>query len=187
MINTQHTPGPWELRGGFLIYGGEFGQIANVRAAGIEPEATANAHLIAAAPKMFEVLQQVLDWCASPADTRTTSDIEDIVTEAIDRALGDNAEVIAKRIIEPVDQAGDHKTGSLPAGLSPEDITATLGFPPNIADDYGKVTHSWGFTVDGVRCGIWDYKGSRWSTYDPQNLLPDLFSKIRGENAGTAA
>lgn len=78
--------------------------------------------------------------------------------------------------IEPVAEAGDHRTGTMPASITPEDIEALLGFKPNIKDAYPKVTHSWGFTVDGVRCGIWDYKGSRWSVYDPHGVLPALFA-----------
>jgi len=81
-----------------------------------------------------------------------------------------------KPVILPVAEAGDYRTGSLPNTLKPEDITAVLGFPPNVHDDPFKTVDSWGFTVDGVRCGIWDYKGSRWSVYDPSNVLPALFS-----------
>ena len=78
--------------------------------------------------------------------------------------------------IVAIDKAGSHKTGSLPDSLSSHDIEAVLGFPANIKDDEYKVRHSWGFTVDGKECGIWDYKGSRWSVYDPHNVLPALFS-----------
>jgi len=77
--------------------------------------------------------------------------------------------------IQPVNEAGDHYTGSLPPELTAEQITKVLGFPPNIKDDPNKVKHSWGFTVDGKRCGIWDYKGSCWSIYDPHHKLERLF------------
>lgn len=81
--------------------------------------------------------------------------------------------------IMPVDKPGDCKTGTLHA--SAEEIERVLGFPPNVEDDPDKVEHSWGFTVDGVRCGIWDYKGSGgcgvFSVYDPQGVLPTLFGK----------
>ncbi len=79
--------------------------------------------------------------------------------------------------IEAVDRAGDYKTGDLYATKA--DIVAALGFEPNIDDDPSKVTASWGFTVDGVRCGIWDWKGSAelfgcWSVYDPQGMLASV-------------
>lgn len=75
-----------------------------------------------------------------------------------------------------IDKAGSCKTGSLPSHLTPKDIETVLGFPANVADDNSKVNHSWGFTVDGKECGIWDYKGSRWSVYDPHHVLPTLFT-----------
>ena len=37
---------------------------------------------------------------------------------------------------------------------------ALLGFAPNVTDDPAKASHSWGFTVDGVRCAVWSYRGS---------------------------
>lgn len=79
-------------------------------------------------------------------------------------------------IVKPISLSGSHKTGSLPSSLSQQDIEAVLGFPPNIDDDADKVTASWGFTVDGEECGIWDYKGSRWSVYDPKHKLSALFA-----------
>lgn len=75
-------------------------------------------------------------------------------------------------------ECGEYRTGSLPSHLTPKDIERVLCFPANIDDDPCKVTHSWGFTVDGNKCGIWDYKGSRWSIYDPANVLPKLFAVI---------
>lgn len=85
---------------------------------------------------------------------------------------------MTKPTILPVDVPGDYNTGCLPESISPEAITSVLGFPPNIKDDPCKVTHSWGFTVDGVRCGIWDFKGCRWSSYDPNGVLPKLFEGL---------
>ncbi len=83
-------------------------------------------------------------------------------------------------IIEPVSKAGDYACGSL-HGLRFEEIVATLGFMPNVADDPSKVRHSWGFTVDGQRCGIWDYKGSanadQWSFFGPKDVFVRLFSE----------
>jgi len=80
--------------------------------------------------------------------------------------------------IVAVDETGDHRTGSLPSTLSVKDIKARLGFAANCDDDESKVKYSWGFTVNGKRCGIWDYYGNRWSVYDPHNVLHLVFPEI---------
>lgn len=86
--------------------------------------------------------------------------------------------MIDTKRIAPVDKAGDHATGRL-QDTSVEEITTILGFGPNVKDDPYKVTASWGFTVDGVRCGIWDYKGSaeygQFSTFGPGKIFEELF------------
>lgn len=74
---------------------------------------------------------------------------------------------MSKFSIEMFDQAGAHMSYRIPSSITPERIEEVLGFKPNIDDDPCKVTMSWGFKIDGVACGIWDYKGSRWSVYDP--------------------
>lgn len=79
--------------------------------------------------------------------------------------------------IVPVPECGDNKTGSLSHRLTPQDIADVLGFASNCEDDIAKVKYSWGFTINGVRCGIWDYKGSRWSVFDPNGVLEGLFSE----------
>lgn len=80
--------------------------------------------------------------------------------------------------IIPVSEPGDYRTGTL-SGLNPGQISAKLGFSPNVEDDASKVSHSWGFTVDGVRCGVWSYKGSEragvWSTFGPIEALRAVF------------
>lgn len=76
--------------------------------------------------------------------------------------------------IRPYPESGDEKELSLDPKFTPDDITKILGFPPNVKDDEDKVKYSWGFTVDGVRCGIWDYKGARWSAFGPK----EAFQKI---------
>lgn len=80
--------------------------------------------------------------------------------------------------IIPVNQTGDSSTGSL-SGLSVADVTRILGFKANCEDDPDKVKNSWGFTVDGVRCGVWDYKGSQhakqFSTFGPAEVLKKVF------------
>ena len=80
--------------------------------------------------------------------------------------------------IQPVDQLGSHRTGSL-RGITVAEIREVLGFAPNCDDDPSKVVNSWGFTVDGEHCGIWDYKGSHrigeFSTFGPHEVLSKLF------------
>lgn len=82
--------------------------------------------------------------------------------------------------IEPVEEYGQGRTGGL-HNITAEGITARLGFPPNQDDDPAKVVNSWGFTVDGVRCAVWDYRGShldgRFSTWGPREALAKVFSE----------
>jgi hypothetical protein len=77
--------------------------------------------------------------------------------------------------IVPVNQSGDFCTHRISEKYTPEDIVRTLGFESNVYDDPFKVKYSWGFTVDGIRCGIWDYKGSRWSFFGPKEIAEKLF------------
>lgn len=83
-----------------------------------------------------------------------------------------------KPIIVPVKQCGDCRTGSL-AGITVAEINTILGFKSNCSDDPDKVKNSWGFTVNGVRCAVWDYKGSetvgRFSTFGPIESLRLVF------------
>lgn len=86
---------------------------------------------------------------------------------------------MAKKIkIVPVNKPGDCCTGNL-TGLTAAQISKKLGFKPNVEDDPDKVKYSWGFTVDGVRCGIWDYHGSyknkSFSTFGPADALVKVF------------
>jgi hypothetical protein len=80
--------------------------------------------------------------------------------------------------IKPVDHAGGHRTGTL-RGITVAEIREVLGFAPNCEDDPSKVVNSWGFTVDGRHCGIWDYKGSQrigeFSTFGPADVFEKLF------------
>ena len=83
--------------------------------------------------------------------------------------------------IIPINQAGGSRTGTL-KDITVEKIIDVLGFKPNCKDDPYKVKNSWGFTVDGVKCGIWDYKGShkfgQFSTDGPR----EIFIKLFGDN-----
>lgn len=81
--------------------------------------------------------------------------------------------------ITAYDMPGSHRTGGLDSNLSVKQISEVLGFKPNVQDDPYKVKNSWGFKVDGVACGIWDYKNERWSTYGPRKVFVKLF----GNNA----
>ena len=80
--------------------------------------------------------------------------------------------------IKPVNVPGSHRQGTI-SGLSAAQIQKVLGFPANVQDDPDKVRYSWGFTVDGVQCGIWDYKGSHnfnsFSFYGPKDIMVNLF------------
>lgn len=77
--------------------------------------------------------------------------------------------------IKPINEPGACRTGGLANTLTVGDITKVLGFKPNVDDDPDKVKYSWGFTYMGAKCGIWDYKGSRWSTYGPDVVFESLF------------
>ena len=83
---------------------------------------------------------------------------------------------------------GGYRMGGL-KGLTKEQITEVLGFPPNAQDDPDKVVNSWAFNFNGKEvCGIWDYKGShmfnRWSFYDPAGVLPALFDAANIDDGG---
>lgn len=78
--------------------------------------------------------------------------------------------------IKPINKAGQSLSYRLPSNLTVEQISEVLGFSPNVEDDPYKVKYSWGFAINGKECGIWDYKESRWSVYDPSgHLVKDLF------------
>jgi hypothetical protein len=80
--------------------------------------------------------------------------------------------------IKPVASCGSHRTGTL-GEITAEEISKKLGFQPNIEDDPDKVVNSWAFTVDGIKCAIWDYKGSHnwgsFSTYGPRETFVKIF------------
>lgn len=59
MTDAKHTPGPWRYHGKSRILGPK-GSIGNVFASGITHyERASNAHLIAAAPDMYEALEEL--------------------------------------------------------------------------------------------------------------------------------
>ena len=82
--------------------------------------------------------------------------------------------------IIPDSSIQSHRTGTL-NNIMRSKIIEILGFEPNIEDDPYKVENSWGFTVDGEPCAIWDYRGSHhsnsWSTFGPSDVFVKLFGK----------
>jgi len=80
--------------------------------------------------------------------------------------------------ITPLNCIASCRTGTL-RNTTVAEITAALGFVPNILDDPFKVENSWGARVDGEIIAIWDYKGShtfgQFSTYGPDDILEKLF------------
>ncbi len=88
---------------------------------------------------------------------------------------------MSKMEIYPCSTIMSHKTGSLSCDMTPADISEALGFEPNVSDDPDKVEYSWGAHVvdqlDGMtyNIAVWDYKGSRWSTYGPSSILERIF------------
>lgn len=75
MIETKFTPGPWIVcvgNGGSIFgdqdnaaHNGDNPYIGEVAGIGVNkdiPECTANAHLIAACPDMFDVIKELYDW-----------------------------------------------------------------------------------------------------------------------------
>lgn len=80
--------------------------------------------------------------------------------------------------IIPINEAGKHRTGTL-NNITKAEIIEILGFKPNIKDDPSKVVNSWGFSINGNKFGIWDYKGSHkiktWSCYGDHDTFKTLF------------
>ena len=86
--------------------------------------------------------------------------------------------------IEPILKVGDSWNSGIT--VSYDQILEVLGFEPNVThlDDPSKVKASWGFTVDGVRCGIWCYKYygnpkkcTTWSFFGPKKIAEQLFGE----------
>jgi hypothetical protein len=87
-----------------------------------------------------------------------------------------------KMKITPFHKAGTIATGQL-VNINVDEIEKKLGFAANVKDDSYKIKYSWGFQVDGITCGIWDYKGSwkdgTFSTYGPGIIFVNLFGYER--------
>lgn len=73
-------------------------------------------------------------------------------------------------------QWGTHRTWSLPARLTPEQITDRLGFEPErVGDPDGKVTLRWRARAGAAMLAIWDYKGERWSVWGSREFIRQVF------------
>lgn len=86
MTQKKHTSGPWTKRrssfGNWIIKAANAVVVMRV-------DREEGALLIEAAPDMLAALEAVAAWCATPHDGRTTSDIEDVVLDALDKARGE--------------------------------------------------------------------------------------------------
>lgn len=76
------------------------------------------------------------------------------------------------------------RQGRLTSKLTAVEITAKLGFEPNLnspdkPSSDGKVTTEWQWKDNDKVYAIWDYKGSRWSYY---GNLPYMASIFGSEN-----
>lgn len=75
-------------------------------------------------------------------------------------------------ILPAFDELGGGLTHHLPC-LPEREITRRLGVFPIIDDSPdGKVTREWRVRIDGHLACIWDYRGERWSAFDPHEILP---------------
>lgn len=81
-------------------------------------------------------------------------------------------------VVTPSRYSVGGKDWSLDDTLLPIDIDRILGVDCRVVDDAGKVRFSWAFKVDGEQCGIWDYKGVRWSGMGPREAFEKLGIKI---------
>lgn len=75
-------------------------------------------------------------------------------------------------------EPGKHRTGRL-RNVSDKDIHLRIPeahFSDTPSSD-GKVTLEWSFKADGHHCGIWDYRGARFSTYGPNYIFKALFGE----------
>lgn len=80
--------------------------------------------------------------------------------------------------IKPSKEYGSGRDGHLSHLLTPDEITKRLGFGPIDPCDDGKTDLEWAFTIDGEPCGIWDYKGSRWSYAGPKEKMSLVFPEF---------
>ena len=79
--------------------------------------------------------------------------------------------IITKRL----EFVGTHKQHSLDPDLTIEQIEAALGGIESSGPSADvKCLYEWDFYADGHPCGIWDYRGSRWSAYGPREVFEKL-------------
>jgi hypothetical protein len=80
--------------------------------------------------------------------------------------------------ITPFSQPGQYRTGRL-VGLSDQEVHERIpdAYFSNERSADGKVTREWSFKTDGHHCGIWDYRGARFSTFGPDFVFKTLFGE----------
>ena len=90
---SKHTPGPWKVHyegsGDFVVYSGDveigtaWSQHAHFMGSGeAELSNEANAHLIAAAPEMFDALERIANGDIGPSNANDQIIIQSIVNTA---------------------------------------------------------------------------------------------------------
>lgn len=123
----------------------------------------------------LELAKAILENPNDPRHGKFISMAADSLYDELRAKAEEDSQPISAPLIRPVAHGTTHKTCTLPGTLSPQQISERLGFTPNTEDDSGKVTHCWSFAVNGSKCAIWDYKGFRWSAYDPNRVLSIVF------------
>lgn len=95
------------------------------------------------------------------------------IEEALDTTPMPAPKPNGPRITAPNYFISTHKTGSLDESVTVGDINRALQgkIKPGSGD---KSRYDWMFLVDGEACGIWDYKGARWSTYGPASAFEKI-------------
>jgi hypothetical protein len=81
-------------------------------------------------------------------------------------------------LIQPSNEFAPYRTGTL-TGISKGQILSAIPdatfLDTPTADK--KVTMEWAFLANGQLCGIWDYRGARFSTYGPAQVFETLFGE----------
>ena len=86
-VTNKHTPGPWQVRhaDGLFAIASEDGWIGTTDGDRDENAERANAHLIAAAPEMYQALLTIAVWPEGEPIER----IQGIASAALDKARGE--------------------------------------------------------------------------------------------------
>jgi len=87
---SNHTPGPWEVKGTWIVnshYQEEIATVVRVHGEDVEFKATAN--LIAAAPDLLEALEEAVYMRGIPDDDEDRNGYEKRLMAAIAKAKGE--------------------------------------------------------------------------------------------------